>query len=65
MAVGAEKAALARLLIDELDSPVDPDAEQLWAEEAQRWYAADQRGGVSAKSGDEVMSRAGNRLKSA
>ena len=31
-----EKAALARILIEELDTTVDPNAEQLWLEEAQR-----------------------------
>jgi hypothetical protein len=31
-----EKATLARMLIQELDAAVDPDAEQLWLEEAQR-----------------------------
>lgn len=31
-----EKAALARILIEELDTTIDPNAEQLWLEEAQR-----------------------------
>ena len=58
-----DKAALARLLIEELDTSVDGDVEQLWIEEAQRRYDAYQRGEVEALPGDEVMSRARNRLK--
>ena len=58
-----EKAALARLLIEELDTSVDTDAEQLWIDEAQRRYDAYQRGEVEARLGDEVMARARNRLK--
>ena len=33
-----EKAALARVLIEELDTSVDANAEQLWIAEAQRRY---------------------------
>jgi len=58
-----EKAALARLLIEELDTSVDLDAEQLWIDEAQRRYDAYKRGELEARSGDEVMARARNRLK--
>jgi hypothetical protein len=35
-----EKAALALMLIEELDATSDVDAEQLWVEEAQRRYDA-------------------------
>jgi hypothetical protein len=58
-----EKAALARLLIEELDLNVEADAEQLWVDEAQRRYDAYQRGELEARGGDEVMARARNRLK--
>ncbi len=58
-----EKAALARLLIEELDTSVDADVEQLWIDEAQRRYDAYQRGELEARPGDEVMARARNRLK--
>jgi len=58
-----EKAALARLLIGELDISVDADAEQLWIDEAQRRYDAYQKGEIEARPGDEVMARARNRLK--
>ncbi len=58
-----EKAALARILIDELDTSVDADAEELWIEEAQRRYNAFIRGELQALPGDEVMRRVRSRLK--
>ncbi len=58
-----EKAAFARLLIEELDTSVDANAEQLWIDEAQRRYDAYQRGELEARPGDEVMARVRNRLK--
>jgi putative addiction module component (TIGR02574 family) len=58
-----EKAALARLLIEELDMAVDADAEQLWIDEAQRRYDAFLKGELEALPGDEVMARARDRLK--
>ena len=57
-----EKAALARILIEELDTATDPNAEQLWLEEAQRRYEAFLRGDVEARPGDEVMQRTRDRL---
>lgn len=59
-----EKAALARILIEELDTNTDPDADRLWLEEAQRRYDAFLRGETEARPGDEVMQRARNRLGS-
>jgi putative addiction module component (TIGR02574 family) len=58
-----EKAALAHALIGELDESTDSVAEQLWLEEAQRRYEAYQRGELKARSGDDVMSAARERLK--
>jgi hypothetical protein len=58
-----EKAALARMLIEELDSSVDVDAEQLWVAEAQRRYDAYRRGELEAVDGDEAISRARSRLR--
>jgi len=58
-----EKAALARILIEELDGSVDPDAERLWIEEAQRRYETFVAGEVSAVPGEDVMKRARARLK--
>jgi putative addiction module component (TIGR02574 family) len=58
-----EKAALARVLIEELDASADVDAEQLWIEEAQRRHDAFVAGNLPARSGDEVMNRVRSRLK--
>jgi len=58
-----EKAALARLLIEELDQSVDANAEQLWIEEAQRRHDAYLRGELEALPGDDVMAEARNRIK--
>lgn len=59
-----EKATLARILIEELDTTIDPGADRLWLEEAQRRYDAFLRGEIEARPGDEVMQRARNRLGS-
>jgi hypothetical protein len=58
-----EKAALARVLIEDLDTSVDEDAERLWIEEAQRRYAAYQKGDLEALAGEDVMKRAREHLK--
>jgi hypothetical protein len=58
-----EKAALARLLIEDLDQTFDGDVEQLWINEAQRRYQGYLKGEIKAHPGDEVMNRARARLK--
>jgi len=58
-----EKAALARILIEELDSATDGQVEQLWIAEAKRRYDAYLQGELESLPGDEVMSRARARLK--
>ena len=58
-----EKAALARVLIDELDPISAPGVEELWLDEARRRYDAYCRGEVQATPGDEAMARARNRLR--
>jgi len=58
-----EKAALAHLLIEELDQSTDENVEQLWLSEAQRRYDAYVRGEIEARNGDEVMQRARERIK--
>jgi hypothetical protein len=58
-----EKAALALMLIEELDAASDVDADQLWVEEAQRRYDAFLAGEVPARSGDEAMDRVRSRIK--
>jgi hypothetical protein len=58
-----EKACLARILIEELDTTIDPDVEQLWLEEAQHRYEAFLEGELEARPGPEVMQRALARLR--
>ena len=58
-----EKAALARVLIDELDPVSDPGVEELWLEEAHRRYDAYRRGEMHSIPGDEAMARARSRLR--
>ena len=58
-----EKATLARILIEGLDPSQDSDVEQVWVAEAQRRYQAYLRGEIETHDGDEVMTRARNRLK--
>lgn len=58
-----EKADLARILIEDLDASPDPDVEQLWLEEAQQRYDAYRSGLQPTLPGDEVISRARDRLK--
>ena len=59
----SEKASLARILIDELDTSLDGDVDRLWIEEAQRRYDAFRKGELEPLPGDEVMARARSRLK--
>jgi Putative addiction module component len=59
-----EEATLARILMEEFDTDIDPNAEQLWLEEAQRRYDAFLRGELEARPGDEVMQRARESLRS-
>jgi len=58
-----EKANLARVLIEELDTTIDADAEQQWILEAQRRYDSYLKGELEALPGDEAMARARNRIK--
>ena len=58
-----ERAALARILIEELDPALDAGVEQLWIAEAQRRYEAFRKGELEALSGDEVMLRVRRRLE--
>ena len=58
-----EKAALAHLLIEDLDSSLDADVEQAWIVESKRRYEAYLKGEVQSVPGDEAMANARNRLK--
>jgi hypothetical protein len=56
------KAALARVLIEELGAAVEADSEQLWVDEAQPRYDAYLKGELEAIPGDDVMKRARSRV---
>ncbi len=58
-----EKAALARILIEDLDPSIEAGIEQLWIDEAQRRYDGYLKGEIEALPGDGVMARARTRLK--
>lgn len=58
-----EKAALARVLIDQLDPINEPGVEELWLEEARRRYDAYRKGEIQSIPGDEAMARARSRLR--
>jgi len=58
-----EKATLARILIEDLDPSVDTEVEQTWIAESQRRYQTYLKGEMESHPGDEVMTRARNRLK--
>ena len=58
-----EKAAVARVLIEDLDMSVDKDVERLWIEEAQSRYQAYLKGELEALPGEDVMKRARERLR--
>jgi Putative addiction module component len=58
-----EKAALARLLIEELDMAADSAGEQSWIDEAYRCYDSFLKGELETLPGDEVMNRDRDRLK--
>ncbi|MGZ8264092.1 MAG: addiction module protein [Burkholderiales bacterium] len=58
-----EKAAPARVLIDELDPASDSGVEEVWLEEARRRYDAYRRGEMQSVAGDEAMARARSRLR--
>ena len=58
-----EKATPARILIEGLDASSNNNVEQLWVTESKRRYQAYLRGEIEALPGEEVMTRARNRLK--
>ena len=58
-----EKAALARVLIDQLDPVNEPGVEELWLEEARRRYDAYRKGEIQSIPGDVAMARARSRLR--
>ena len=57
-----EKAALARNILDDLDTVADENTERLWLEEAQRRYQAYVAGESKAKPAQEVFDNARRQL---
>ncbi len=57
------RAELASQLLASLDDPTEEESEQLWAEEAERRYAAYQAGHIDAIPADEVFARLRSRAK--
>jgi putative addiction module component (TIGR02574 family) len=58
-----ERARLLKNLINELDAPADPDAEQAWLEESERRLAEIESGTAKTVPGPEVLREARSRLK--
>jgi len=52
-----QKASLARMLIDDLDSVKDDNVEELWIKESERRLETYRQGKLDAKPGEEVMER--------
>jgi putative addiction module component (TIGR02574 family) len=57
------RAELASQLLDSLDHLTEAEADQLWAEEAERRYAAYRAGEMEAVPADEVFARLRARKK--
>ncbi len=58
-----EQERLLRALLEELDGPIDPDAERAWLDEIQRRSADFDAGLIKTISAEEVFERARSRLK--
>lgn len=54
-----EQERLLRALLEELDGPIDPDADRAWLAEVQRRSAEFDAGLVKTIPADEVFERAG------
>ena len=58
-----DKRRLLRNLIDELDTPADPDVERAWLEASQRRYRELVEGSVTGVPGQLVFERLRSRLR--
>ncbi len=58
-----ERARLAERLIASLDQATDPDAQQLWLEEAERRLDELESGSVSSVPADETFEKARSTLR--
>lgn len=59
----SEQERLLRALLEELDGPIDPDAERAWLDEVQRRSADFDAGLIKTIRVEEVFERARARLK--
>jgi putative addiction module component (TIGR02574 family) len=59
----SEQERLLRALLEELDGPADPDADQAWLDEVQRRSAELDAGLVKTVPANEVFERIRARLK--
>ena len=57
-----EQERLLRALLEELDGPIDPNAEQAWLDEVQRRSADFDAGLIETVPAEEVLKRARDRL---
>lgn len=57
------RAELAGRLLDSLDDLSEEETDQLWAEEAERRYAAYKAGDIASTPADEVFARLRSRRK--
>jgi putative addiction module component (TIGR02574 family) len=58
-----DRARLAQRLISSLDQETDPDAGELWREEAERRLEELESGQVAPESADRVMEKARSTLR--
>jgi putative addiction module component (TIGR02574 family) len=58
-----EQERLLRALLEELDGPIDPDADRSWLEEVQRRSAAFDAGHMESIPAEEVFESVRSRLK--
>jgi putative addiction module component (TIGR02574 family) len=57
------RAELASQLLDSLDDLTEAETDQLWADEAERRYAAYKAGEMESVSSDELFARLRSRMK--
>lgn len=58
-----ERAALARDLIESLDTNLSEEYEHAWVNEAERRYAAYGKGEIGSRSADQVIAELKNQYK--
>jgi putative addiction module component (TIGR02574 family) len=58
-----DRAQLLRSLINSLDGPAGPDAEQAWLKESERRLAEIESGAATTVPGEKVLKEARSRLK--